>query len=176
MTGQVGVNTVVFSSATDGTLVASANGQAKVGAKDGLLNAISFSLGDIDGESFGFQGAVFNLVPLPGNKPNEATSILLNFALSDGTISSIAHTIGTNGNNWIGIYGNAGEVFTSVGFSANPSTTGISEIRQVRLGEISPISGAVPEPSTWALMLLGFGVVGGAMRSRKSATKVSYAA
>ena len=33
---------------------------------------------------------------------------------------------------------------------------------------------AVPEPSTWALLILGFGLVGGAMRSRKVAT-ASYA-
>jgi hypothetical protein len=26
--------------------------------------------------------------------------------------------------------------------------------------------GAVPEPATWAMMLVGFGVVGGAMRRR----------
>lgn len=37
--------------------------------------------------------------------------------------------------------------------------------------------GAVPEPATWALMLLGFGFVGGAMRSnkRKPKVNVSYA-
>lgn len=175
-TGNIGVNTVVFSSTTDTELVASANGQAKVGANDGLLNDLSFSLSDIDGQSFGFRGAVFNLVPLPGNQLNEAKNIFLNFTLSDGTTNSIAHTIDTNGNNWIGIHGDKGEIFKSVGFSANPSSTGISEIRQVRLGEIAPISGAVPEPSTWALMLLGFGVVGAAMRSRKAASKVSYAA
>ena len=29
---------------------------------------------------------------------------------------------------------------------------------------------AVPEPSTWALLLLGFGVAGGAMRQRKKAS------
>jgi hypothetical protein len=29
--------------------------------------------------------------------------------------------------------------------------------------------GAVPEPATWAMMILGFGLVGGAMRSRRSA-------
>lgn len=32
---------------------------------------------------------------------------------------------------------------------------------------------AVPEPATWALMLLGFGFVGGAMRSGKRGTKVA---
>lgn len=35
---------------------------------------------------------------------------------------------------------------------------------------------AVPEPSTWAMMIGGFGLVGGAMRRRrKVSTKVSYA-
>jgi hypothetical protein len=36
--------------------------------------------------------------------------------------------------------------------------------------------GAVPEPATWAMMLLGFGFVGGTMRSakRRKSLKVSY--
>ncbi len=35
---------------------------------------------------------------------------------------------------------------------------------------------AVPEPATWAMMILGFGLIGGAMRSRKTVTtKVAYA-
>ena len=39
------------------------------------------------------------------------------------------------------------------------------------------IAAAVPEPATWALMLIGFGFVGGAMRSSKRQQKltVSYA-
>lgn len=39
------------------------------------------------------------------------------------------------------------------------------------------VGGAVPEPRTWAMMLLGFGFVGGAMRSAKRRQKltVSYA-
>ncbi|GAA4220337.1 hypothetical protein GCM10022253_24250 [Sphingomonas endophytica] len=36
--------------------------------------------------------------------------------------------------------------------------------------------GAVPEPATWALMILGFGAVGGALRRRQSvAAKVRFA-
>lgn len=37
--------------------------------------------------------------------------------------------------------------------------------------------GAVPEPATWALMMLGFGAIGGGMRARrrKQTTTVSYA-
>ena len=35
---------------------------------------------------------------------------------------------------------------------------------------------AVPEPATWAMMIMGFGMVGGALRSRRAkATKVGYA-
>lgn len=39
------------------------------------------------------------------------------------------------------------------------------------------VGGAVPEPATWAMMLLGFGFVGGAIRSakRKQKIAVSYA-
>lgn len=34
---------------------------------------------------------------------------------------------------------------------------------------------AVPEPAAWALMIGGFGMVGGVMRRRKTSTKVSFA-
>lgn len=36
------------------------------------------------------------------------------------------------------------------------------------------IAGAVPEPATWAMLILGFGVIGGAMRTRQQA-KVRFA-
>lgn len=34
-------------------------------------------------------------------------------------------------------------------------------------GNTGSVQNAVPEPATWAMMLLGFGLVGGAMRSRR---------
>ena len=39
----------------------------------------------------------------------------------------------------------------------------------------SPMGGAVPEPATWAMMIGGMGMIGGAMRRRKVSTKVSFA-
>ncbi|QKS01788.1 PEP-CTERM sorting domain-containing protein [Sphingomonas sp. CL5.1] len=39
----------------------------------------------------------------------------------------------------------------------------------------NPSSGAVPEPATWALMILGFGMVAGAMRYRRRETAVRFA-
>ncbi|WP_339693376.1 PEPxxWA-CTERM sorting domain-containing protein [uncultured Parasphingorhabdus sp.] len=42
--------------------------------------------------------------------------------------------------------------------------------------DINAVSGAVPEPATWAFMIFGFGAIGGAMRrQRKANLKVSYA-
>ncbi len=43
----------------------------------------------------------------------------------------------------------------------------------------APAGGAIPEPATWALMILGFGLVGGMMRRRASTpsnVKVGFAA
>ena len=37
------------------------------------------------------------------------------------------------------------------------------------------VTAGVPEPATWALMILGFGAVGGAMRRRKVQTSVRFA-
>ncbi|WP_136161709.1 PEPxxWA-CTERM sorting domain-containing protein [Sphingomonas flavalba] len=42
--------------------------------------------------------------------------------------------------------------------------------RYVTAGSAALSAGAVPEPATWALLIAGFGLVGGAMRSRKRVT------
>lgn len=36
-------------------------------------------------------------------------------------------------------------------------------------------TGAVPEPATWAMMLVGFGLIGGGARYRRRAVKIAYA-
>jgi hypothetical protein len=36
-------------------------------------------------------------------------------------------------------------------------------------------TGAVPEPATWAMMLVGFGLIGGALRYRRKNTTIRYA-
>jgi hypothetical protein len=61
-------------------------------------------------------------------------------------------------------------------FSSVSFTDGTNEFWhgfQIGIGALAtPPTGGVPEPSTWALMLLGFGAVGWAMRRR---TSVRYA-
>ncbi len=63
--------------------------------------------------------------------------------------------------------------FNTVGNRININFRASSPGDYVRVLTAAP---AVPEPSTWAMMIGGFGLVGGAMRRRrKVSTKVSYA-
>jgi hypothetical protein len=152
--------TGTYTSSTD-LLEGPSSGQARVGATDSLLNSLLFTL---DGGAT-FTSAVFNLSPLSGNQNNEATQVFINYILN-GTSYSQPFTIGTNGSNWFGIYGDAGETFTSIGFTADPITTGISDMRQLRLAGVAT-STAVPEPGTWMMLVAGLAVVGFSLRRRR---------
>jgi hypothetical protein len=152
--------TVVFSGEP---LVQQASGQASIGAADGLLNDLTFSL--VDGWTF--ETAIFNLSPFPGPADNEATRVFITYLDSLGNTGMLERELAVNGNNFTGIYGTEGELFTSISF-AFPGETGIQDFRQLRLGGVSqPVVGAIPEPTTWAMMLLGFGAIGFGMRRRK---------
>lgn len=149
---------VQFTSSTD-RLNGNANGQADVSATDGLLNNLTFALTG----GYTFATATFNLFPLPGNQNNEATSVIITYLDPLlGTYGSV--TINTNGNNFLGISGDAGERFVSVTFTGNPITDGIQDMRQLRLGGVAAPTTPLPEPGTWGLMILGFGAAGVAMR------------
>jgi hypothetical protein len=65
-------------------------------------------------------------------------------------------------------------IFGSVSASADPVFTitdpAFSAFRLVGVpGDAPPVGGAVPEPASWALMILGFGMTGYRMRRRKVA-------
>lgn len=52
------------------------------------------------------------------------------------------------------------------------------DFNNVRVAEVSDFgqsTGGVPEPASWALMILGFGVIGATMRHRRSASLISAA-
>ena len=163
---------VTFTSSTDTTLVGGANGQASVGSLDNLLNQLTFSIAN----GFGFRTAIFNLSPVSGNANNEAVSVVISYLKADGTLGSKIVSTNTNGQNFFGLYGTEGEVFTSAGFTGNPSTNGISELKQLRLGGVAALAGAVPEPTTWMMMLFGMGIIGFSLRRKnKAAAKISFA-
>lgn len=77
----------------------------------------------------------------------------------------------TTGENKFSLTGNAGELFSSVLFNivaANGTTPeDIDSLRQVEIGMTTGGGGGVPEPASWAMMILGFLGMGAALRSRR---------
>jgi hypothetical protein len=142
-------NTSVSVQSTNGeTLTTTAsNGQARFEATDGSLDMARIFL--TGGGTF--TSAEFNLFNALGS--TSSVSIIVN-----GVAQSFA--LG-NGQNFFGIQATGADRISTIAFDTNG--TGVADLRQLRVGGVSTIA-AVPEPGTWAMMLLGFGGIGVAMR------------
>ncbi|NJC05897.1 hypothetical protein GGQ97_001690 [Sphingomonas kaistensis] len=147
-----------FTSTTEALLKQVASGQADVasGDADGALQQISFNI--LNGAA---SLITFNLIPLgPQATIDDATSVTVSIAGQDPVVIS---GLAPNGQNFYGIVATAGEQLTGLSFgNFSPAGSGIQALNQVRLNLVP--APAVPEPGTWALMLLGFGAVGTAIR------------
>jgi hypothetical protein len=82
----------------------------------------------------------------------------LGFAVRDGN---------QNFSQYVQFAASAGETILGATFTNNPATDAF----EVANFSISP----VPEPATWAMMLVGFGMVGATARYRRRHTKLTFA-
>lgn len=91
--------------------------------------------------------------------------------LNNTSILATLGGAGGAGTNWIlrtvDFAANAGDTLSFVALGTSDSYGGY--IDDLRLGEqgTPTQTGAVPEPTTWALMFMGFGAIGGALRSQR---------
>ncbi len=132
-----------------------ANGAARVTATDGILNnPLTFSFDD------GLISALeFNINALTNG------DVFFTFACgdSDGQVTTL-YDLASNGENFFNAFNGT---FKSVTMTfANGAT--VQDVRQFRINAAP--TAAVPEPATWAMMLLGFGAIGFGMRRRRSDT------
>ncbi len=66
--------------------------------------------------------------------------------------------------------------FTATGPSTTLTFSGFQNPAWNGVDDVSVFAAAVPEPATWALMIVGFGIVGGSLRrQRKQSVRVTYA-
>ena len=143
-------NTAVNVTSNEPITTSSSNGQSRFVAVDGSpLDQATIAL--TGGGTF--TSAEFNLF----NAASDTSSVTI-------FVNGVAQTFNIgNGQNFFGFSATSGDTITSIAFNTNGS--GVADLRQVRVGGVAA---AVPEPGTWALMLLGFGAVGVSMRRRRS--------
>jgi len=145
-------------------LVTPSNGQARIEAADGGLSQLEFFLTD---PLRSFTEVEFNIF---GTRAT-ANSVTLNFTDQFGTIFSQISSIGS-GQNFFSARAIDDQFITNVSFTLNGN---VADVRQFRIGGITMSGGGaglpvVPEPATWALMILGFGAVGVMSRRNRSAS------
>jgi hypothetical protein len=170
----LGTNTLRFTGATvgGGTAITANGGQARIeggtpnlatnNPNDNLnLSSLNFGLtsGTFNNLEFNLTGASSGATALFTITDNEGQV----FTFGSGGLNDPLLALG-NGENFFGFQGINGESISNV--SVAFSGGGVVDVRQIRLDTLSSVT-AVPEPATWAMMLLGFGAVGYSMRRRR---------
>lgn len=146
-------------------LVTPSQGQARIEAGDGGLSQLAFELNG----GLGFREVEFNIFGTGGT----ATETVLNFTDQFGTVFSDTFAI-TNGENYFSAVALDNQFITRVQFLLNGD---VQDARQFRIGGIGivpdPDTSTVPEPESWALFIVGFGLVGATMRRRSRMISVT---
>jgi hypothetical protein len=143
---------VTFSSSVD-TLLQNSSGQAMI------FNDAGGNLSDITvTPSESFTDFIVDL----NKAPHAGSTINITVHASDGTFTD-SFTAGT-GSNFVTILATDGETMSSINYAS--ANGGWEQFKQPR---ISGVPGFIPEPSTWAMMLLGFAGLGyvGFRRAKK---------
>ena len=160
--GDVAGNVALYITGTEAIVPSSTGmGQAWIAATDGGLNSLTFALAS----GYTFDAIEFNLNP-PNGRPVPYT-VTFGGSGPNGTNTQVFDLDG--GNSFFNAYTTEGWSLTSVTFS---STEALAGVGQIRIGgvqqQLTPgTQSAVPEPASWAMMVGGFGLIGGAMRRRQ---------
>jgi hypothetical protein len=153
VTGNVGIGgpEVDFTS-TNGNLSTNSGAATIFTASGDLLTNLTFQL--VTGS---FTAAEFNL---ENGSPSAFTITLHTTGGSDVVLNGTS----LQGSNIFDIVAPAGSSESYTGATFTTTNGGFNDFKQLRL-VLAP--GSVPEPATWAMMLLGFGGIGMAMRRRR---------
>jgi hypothetical protein len=146
--------------------VASNKSSDKVGTSlSTQLVSTTVTLSRDDGSSFLFKSIEFSEYFDNGNYQPFSTDVNFTFTFADGTTGTEKRTFSTDGKYLPTAF--AFDVGPLSSLSWNAVTGSGVQFDNITLDDVTA---AVPEPASWAMMLGGFGLVGGAMRQRKRAT------
>jgi hypothetical protein len=158
VTGHAGSITGTFSTDSPDLLDTSGSGESVYTAHDGAMDDLTLVLSDA------VQAITFNLILPTGKKPSSN----FNLSVNDGAFTFGPTALG-HGENKYQLVASGGDLISKLAFTfTEPSFVhDIREVRIVPAGQAVP-TGGVPEPATWALMLMGFGGLGAALRRRRA--------
>jgi hypothetical protein len=171
--GAGGPNVVHFNGNTTETPAASdllhlQGGQGQADVTGAVISGNStYPIYSMDVYLTGHGGMTWIEFALTGTNNNSPSYI--DFALTDslGGPLQTFHLLLGSGDTHYGFGVTGASTITNVHWSTDPTTATVDLIKQVR---IMAAPGAVPEPGTWALMLLGFGGIGLATRRARKAS------
>jgi len=151
-------STVTFTGTTadGGSILRTRGGPTRV-ESDGTLSGLTSIMFDLAGGRT-FNDLSFNLFRGSGT----ATSVTFNLIDNMGNLFTFDEAI-TRGKNLFAFQGIDGQSIAS--FSASFDGTGVRDLRQISLTDI--LNSSVPEPASWAMMIGGFGMIGGVLRRRE---------
>ncbi|MBL8588785.1 MAG: PEPxxWA-CTERM sorting domain-containing protein [Methylobacteriaceae bacterium] len=141
----------------NGTEILHGNGgQARLEAVDGGLNYVDFGIGP----GAGFETAEFNF-----NTTRTAPGTSVTITAWDQFGASFAgnFALTPNGQNFFNLTTANNELITRITLA---TANDYIDLRRIRIGGAQTISSGVPEPSTWAMMLIGFAGLGFCYRAR----------
>lgn len=142
-----------------------ANGQCCATGADGGLTFLEFKATD---PLVAFSVVEFNLNW--DKKTSSPTTALLTFYDQFGGFETLTTPELANGQNRYAAYTTLDSLITRVTIK---TAYDLADVRQVRLeaGQIS----AIPEPATWVMMIVGFGMVGASLRRSRKLAKTATA-
>lgn len=118
----------------------------------GPVSSFQFDWGSVDS---------YNTLSFVSNQSGMTVIPGLSFAnAADGNQTAA----GTNG--LFTVTGAAGEVFTSVTFTSSSNSFEVDNLAVIS---------AIPEPATWGMMMIGFGMIGATARYRRRRSNIAFA-
>lgn len=118
--------------------------------------------------AFGFYGTDIGDI-------NGSLTVTLVHATGPNTVLTVANTVGAPDGSllFFGVIDTANP-FVGISFGNTAAGSDFFGFDDITVGDIRQVTG-VPESSTWLMMIAGFGLVGGTMRSRRRKSALSIA-
>ena len=158
-----------FTTITPGEILVGNGGQSSLQSVDTLFGQVSWMLNT---PNAGYKDLKFNIdFPNLTRGPPDFGNVFIDITNQFGAHFTSLQPIGSNGQNFFQAHISVGgtDLITRVELTGTPW----SSLNQVRIGGIETIT-VVPEPSTWAMMLLGFAGLGFvAYRRRKPTAQIA---